>query len=101
LLRETEFWLVDEGLERTMDDGETLATRIFTPDTFSVTCGVMMPVDREIMEGVFEEVLPRLKHHTIEEVSDDRRLAEAIYRTAIASGVMDGIGFQEVPQPDS
>ena len=101
LLRETEFWLVDEGLERTMDDGETLATRIFTPDTFSVTCGVMMPVGREIMDGVFEEVLPRLKHHTIEEVCDDRRFAEAVYRTCIASGVMDKIGFQELPEAGS
>jgi hypothetical protein len=101
LLRQTEVWLVDEGLERTIGDGESLAMRLFTPDAFSVTCGVMMPVGREIMEQVADEVLPRLSRHTPEELADDRRFAEAIYRTAIASGVMDEIGFQEVLQPGS
>jgi hypothetical protein len=101
LLRETEFWLVDEGLERTINDGEVLATRVFTPDAFSMTCGVMMPVDAAIMEDVFDEVLPRLKSHTIEELCDDRRFAEAIYRTAMACGVMDEIGFEEVPETGS
>jgi hypothetical protein len=100
LLRQVEVWLVDEGLERTLPDGESIAMRLFTPDAFSVTCGVIMPVDREILEEVFDEVLPRLSRYTPEQIADDRRLAEAIYRTAIASGVMDEIGFQEVPQPD-
>jgi hypothetical protein len=97
LLRETDFWLVDEGLERSLADGAALVTRVFTPDEFSVTAGVMMPVDAMILEDVFEEVLPRLRNHTMEEVSDDRRFAEAIYRTAMEYGVMDEIGFQEIP----
>jgi hypothetical protein len=101
LLRDGEFWLVDEGLERTINDGEGLATRVFTPDAFSMTCGVMMPVDAAIMEDVFDEVLPRLKNRTVEEVSDDRRFAEAIYRTAMACGVMDEIGFEEPPETGS
>ena len=99
LLRQTEFWLVDEGLERTLPDGETLVTRVFTPDAFSVTCGVMMPVDAAVMEDVFDEVLPRLKNHTTEELCADRRFAEAAYRTAMACGIMDEIGFQEIPEP--
>src|SRR5262249_19570625 len=36
VLRRTEFWLVDEGMEHTFADGDTLVTRIFTPDAFSV-----------------------------------------------------------------
>ena len=94
LLRRTEFWLVDEGLEQTLADGDTLVTRVFSPDAFSVTCGVMMPVDLGIMTDVFYEVVPRLNHHTIEQICQDRRFAEAIYRTAMAQG-MDTIVFQD------
>jgi hypothetical protein len=97
LLRETDLWLVDEGLERSIADGTALVTRVYTPDEFSVTCGVMMPVDKMILEDAFDEVLPRLKNHTPEEICNDRRFAETIYRTAMASGVMDEIGFQEAP----
>jgi hypothetical protein len=97
LMRETDFWLVDEGLERSIADGTALVTRVHTPDEFSVTCGVMMPVDKMILEDAFDEVLPRLKNHTPEGICNDRRFAEAIYRTAMASGVMDEIGFQELP----
>jgi hypothetical protein len=95
LLRRTEFWLVDEGMEQTFQDGDTLVTRVFTPDAFSVTCGVMMPVHFGIMTNVFYEVVPRLNHHTIEQICQDRRFAEAIYRTAMDDGVMDTIPFQD------
>jgi hypothetical protein len=100
LLRETDLWLVDEALERSIADGAALVTRVFTPDEFSVTCGVMMPVDRMILEDAFDDVLPRLKNHTPEEICNDRRFAETIYRTAMAHGVMDEIGFQELPAAD-
>jgi hypothetical protein len=95
VLRRTEFWLVDEGLERTLADGDTLVTRVFVPDAFSVTCGVAMPVDFGIMTSVFYEVVPRLNHHTIEQICQDRRFAETIYRTAMAHGIMDEIGFRD------
>ncbi|HEY3145783.1 MAG TPA: hypothetical protein VGJ75_05500 [Dongiaceae bacterium] len=100
MLRQDEFWLVDEGLERTMEEGATLATRVFTPDAFSITCGVMMPVTLAIMTEVFDEVVPRLKHHTIDQICNDRRFAEAVYRTAMADGAMEEIAFQPVPEPE-
>jgi hypothetical protein len=101
VLRRTEFWLVDEGLERTVADGDTLVMRVFAPDAFSVTCGVAMPVDFGIMTSVFYEVVPRLNHHTIEQICQDRRFAETIYRTAMAYGVMDEIGFRDPLSPES
>jgi hypothetical protein len=100
VLRRTEFWLVDEGMERTLHDGDTLVTRVFTPDAFSVTCGVMMPVDFGIMTSVFYEVVPRLNHHTIEQICQDRRFAEAIYRTAMESGIADTIAFRDPTAED-
>jgi hypothetical protein len=99
-LRQTDFWLMDEGLESSLEDGTILATRVFTPDEFSVTCGVMMPIDITIVEDVIAEVRPRLKNHTLEEVCNDRRFAEAIYRTAMAHGVMDEIAFRDPTSED-
>ena len=100
VLRRTEFWLVDEGLEQTLSDGDTLVTRVFAPDAFCVTCGVMMPVNLGIMTDVFYEVVPRLNHHTIEQICQDRRFAEAIYRTAMAEGTMDTISFRDPTSED-
>ena len=95
VLRQTDFWLIDQGLESTVENGGVLATRVFTPDEFSVTCGVMMPLDEMILEEVIQEILPRAKKQTLEELADDRRFAETIYRTAMAHGVMDEIGFRD------
>jgi hypothetical protein len=49
---------------------------------------------------VFYEVVPRLNHHTIEQICQDRRFAEAIYRTAMDSGVMDTIAFRDPTAED-
>ncbi len=48
LFRKTELWLVDEGLEKSLPDGAAFATRYFTPERFSMTAGVGMPVELRI-----------------------------------------------------
>jgi len=100
VFRQADFWLVDEGLESSLKEGTVLATRVFTPDEFSVTCGVMMPLDTMILEDVIEELRPRLRNHALEEVCDDRRFAETIYRTAMACGIMDTIAFRDPTSED-
>ena len=100
-LRETDFWLIDQGLETSLKEGTILATRVFTPDEFSVTCGVAMPLEGMILEEAIADVKPRLRNHTLEELADDRRFAEAIYRTAMAYGVMEEIGFRDPLSPES
>ena len=51
LLRQDEVWLVDEALERSAPEGMVAAMRLCTPDTFAMTCGVIVPVDREADRG--------------------------------------------------
>ena len=51
LLREDEAWLVDEALERSAPEGMVAAMRLCTPETFAMTCGVIVPVDREAARG--------------------------------------------------
>jgi hypothetical protein len=83
LLRQGEAWLVDEALEQSAPEGMSLAMRLGTPDVFTVTSGIIVPVDREVMTEVLDEVLPRVRG-TPEQVANDRRFATAIYRAAVA-----------------
>lgn len=99
LLRQSEAWLVDEGLERSAAAGVALAMRLCEPETFAMTAGVIVPVDREMMEEVLDEVLPRVRGEP-QQLAEDPRFATAIYRIALAEGVMEQVAFQE-PDPSA
>jgi hypothetical protein len=94
LFRKIELWLVDEGLEISLPVGTALATRYYAPDRFVMTAGVGMPVDYDLLESAVESA-PQLllKSHT--EVIEDRRFAEAVYRAAIADGIMERVAYQD------
>jgi hypothetical protein len=94
MFRRTELWLVDEGLESSVPDGSLLAMRFYTPDAFSMTAGVLVPIDLGLMGDALAEV-PLLLRKRPEEVPDDRRFAEAIYRVAIASGIMEQVAYRD------
>ena len=94
MFRRTELWLVDEGLESSVAEGSVLATRFYTPDGFSMTTGVLVPIDLGLMEDALAEV-PLLLRKRPEEVPGDRRFAEAIYRVAIASGIMEQVAYRD------
>lgn len=98
LLRQDEVWLVDEALERSAPEGMVAAMRLCTPDAFAMTCGVIVPVDRGLIEEVLAEVLPRVRGSP-DRVANDRRFATAVYRTAVARGLMAQVGFEEAPLP--
>jgi hypothetical protein len=94
VFRGIEHWLVDEGLESSVSDGSVLATRLFTPDRFSMAAGVFVPFDLELMEDVLLEA-PQLGRKRPAEACDDRRFAEAIYRIALADGVMQRVAYRD------
>ena len=94
LFRGGEFWLVDEGLESSLPDGAALATRLYTPDGFAMTAGVLVPFDIELIEDAIADT-PQLLRNRREELIDDRRFAEAIYRVALASGLMEQVAYQD------
>jgi hypothetical protein len=96
LIRGIEHWLVDEGLESSVPDGSMLATRLYTPDRFSMTAGVNVPIGLELMQDVIDE-MPRFGRKPLKEAIDDRRFAETIYRIALASGTMARVAYQDVP----
>jgi hypothetical protein len=72
------------------------AMRFYTLDCFSMTVGVSIPVSLDLMLDVLES-LPRLTLKPPGEAADDPRFAEAIYRAAIAHGVMERVIYQDLP----
>ena len=94
LFRGVEVWLVDEGLESSLPDGAALATRLFTPEGFAMTAGVLVPLDSELIENAVANT-PQLLRKRPDEVIDDRRFAEAIYRAALARGIMQQVAYQD------
>jgi hypothetical protein len=94
LIRRKELWLVDEGMERTCSERDVFATRIYTPDFFSMTAGAGVLLDAELLEDVLNEV-PHLSRKPTEAAAEDRRFAEAVFRIALESGLTEQIAFHD------
>jgi hypothetical protein len=97
LFRRTEVWLVDIGLESSLSAGETFATRLFAPARFSMTAGIYVPFELDMMTDILGELPRRLGDGPLEALVDNRHFAEAIYRVALADGIMDLVTYQDVP----
>jgi hypothetical protein len=92
-LTDQETWLVDEGLSVSAPDGMTFAARVFKVDSFVMTCGVMVPLDQTVIEQVMLDA-PTLRAGDPRHVAQDPRLAVAIYRAAIESGMMEHVAYK-------
>jgi hypothetical protein len=99
-MRETEVWLVDEGIEASAPEGYTFASRFFTPETFAMTAGVMVPVTVSLLAALRMEE-ERLFRQPLRDLAEDRRFAEAIYRIALRDGAMERVALQDAPEPEA
>ena len=90
VLRETEVWPVDEQLEASAPEGLCFAGRISQPDDFAMSCGVVVPVYRELLEEVTLDMLA-WRRGDPEHVAEDPRFAIAIYRAVIDSGILNNV----------
>lgn len=84
-------WLVDEALEPFADRGGlAFAGRLCEPggEGFAIATGATVPVDADIMQEVgFDPVL--MRHEDPARSAEDPRLAAAIYRAVLTSGMME------------
>jgi hypothetical protein len=71
-----------------------LATRLFQPEAFAMTAGVNVPLNRNLITDALDGV-PQSLTKSPTAALDDRRFAEAIYRVALAGGVMQRIKYQD------
>lgn len=92
LLRKAEAWFIDDGLAA-VPDGTTLAGRLFEPESFAMSGGVMVPVDADMLEKVIAEP-PVSRYAEPARVADEPRFATAICRAALQCGVMARVAFE-------
>lgn len=94
VFRESDLWLVDEGLEMSLPKGAACATRYCKPEDFAMTAGVCVPLDLVLL-GTIVAAVPQLLSKALGEVVGDRRFAEAVYRAAIADGTTEMVSYQD------
>jgi len=96
ILRNSKVWLLDVGLESSMEDGELIATRLLTPGPFSMTAGVNVPFEIEMLKSVCMLLPRRIGNSKLSQIAEDRRLAEAVYKVGLADGVMDRVAYLDL-----
>ncbi len=94
VVRDEEFWLLDEGMEKTVPSGVMIATRVYQPEDFFMAAGVFVPLDTDLLRGALMS-RPHLMRMERDDTIQDRRFAEAIYRQAIESGATERIRFED------
>jgi hypothetical protein len=92
LLREDEVWLVDESLETSAQIGAVLSTRLARPDTFAITCGVLVPIDLETWREL--AFLIDEADATPAELADDPRFAESLYQLALQLDLTEYVRYR-------
>jgi hypothetical protein len=94
MLRGSNTWLVGEDLTASTEPGFGFASQLCWPAEFAMTCGVIVPVDYDLMEQVVIGGVAWHRHADLQRIADDPRFATAIYRVAISGAVMDRVVFQ-------
>jgi len=93
VLHEAEERLVDEKLEASAAAAMAFAGRVCEPYSFVRTCGVIVPVTRDLVEEVTLDTLA-WRRVDAGQVAQDPRFATAIYRAALDSGIMDHVAYE-------
>ena len=91
LMLEQETWLLDEAMAMSATPGDCFAGRLCRPDEFAMTCLSFVPMDRELLDDVFDELGTWLRSSDPRRVIEDARFAASVYRAAVASGIMDNV----------
>ncbi|MGH6930821.1 MAG: hypothetical protein ACREEE_00150 [Dongiaceae bacterium] len=92
IMRERELWLMDLGLEASGEVGMALAGHLIAPGPFSMTTGMMVPLDPDVIEDAFDS-LPPARHGPAEAMAADPLFATHICRAALAFGNMEHVTF--------
>jgi hypothetical protein len=88
----SEWWLIDEGLEASCPTGVVFAGRLMTIDDFVMTCGVSVPLNVTLLAAALDSV-PKIVRDNLDDAANDPRLAICLYRSAIEAGTMDSMEF--------
>lgn len=95
LMRGTRQWLMDEGMEASLPDGEIIATRICQPDDFAMGCGAFVPIDRETMIEVIGFLTGNAFDANLATLADHPRFAASVYRLALDFGLTETVRYAD------
>lgn len=70
-----------------------MATRLYTPEQFSMTAGVNVP----LLQDLIAELPQPLRGKELHAIIDDRRFPETVYRVALVGGVTKRMKYQDPP----
>jgi hypothetical protein len=90
LLREEDVWLVDEAMEQTAQPGMQFAARVVKLPDFAMTARILVPIIPELTEEIAVRTA-NLRNLHGQELAGDPRFVIAIYRAAVAIGIMDRV----------
>lgn len=97
MLRGGEVWFMDEAMTVTCPLGLQFAARLFLPEDFAMSTGVLVPFD-ENLANELEEGLPPVVHALgPAAAAGDYRFAQAVYRAAVATNAMARVAFTDTP----
>ena len=92
ILLNEDLWLMDESLAKTAGERIAFATRLFKPNEFHTTTGVLVPLDEHLLLEV-ARVFPLCERNPSLAAGKISRLIECVYKTAITSGKMERVAF--------
>lgn len=87
-------WLIDEGLEASAPVGAIVAGRMMAVEDFVMTCGVVVPLDKDVLLEAMGTVRRSSARNLVEAVREPS-LAVALFRAAIHTGVAERMEFVE------
>ena len=90
---------MDEALASVAMLGWVTASRLMPVSEFSMTCGVLVPMDHDLMEEVIEERLGWVRRSNMARLPNDPRFAAAIYRTSLEHGAMARVRYRALDEP--
>lgn len=93
LMRETELWLMDLSMEATISHGFVFAAHLIALDGFSMTTGMLVPINRDDVEDALCDMPARRADAAPEALADDPLFAGLVWRAALAHGAMENVKF--------
>jgi hypothetical protein len=87
-----QLWLIDEALEASHPLRRMFASRLMAIDDFVMTCGAIAPIDELVLLETLRSI-PHALHASRTDAVQDPRLAAAIFRGAIRTGITKGVRF--------
>lgn len=92
-MRNEEVWLVDDELETSLAKGTLFATRLYTPERFSITSGVRVSINVALLQQAVASVPQLVLRKEPGPLCEDLRFAQAIYRLSIEAEIRDHVIF--------